>query len=207
MALQGKFVSDITREDILELVHTHVAEDVLIDFKEVIFHPTHAKPNEEIDDLLADLVAFANAFGGHIVVGIEDRQDRAWQLRPMPETEAGRIATKLKALAIQYIKPPIVPLEVVPFRMDDTADEWVVIIHIQGGQAKPHISSYLSQTLFAIRDGNRKRSMTVEEIRNSFLDGPQQSALAGIYRELQSVRALVEASPAQQRRWRWRFWQ
>jgi predicted HTH transcriptional regulator len=205
MALQGKLVAEITREDVLDLVRTRTAEDALIDFKQTIFHPSHRRPDDEAEDLLADLVAFANAFGGHVVVGIEDRDDRAWQLRPLSQVDARRIATKLKALAIQHIKPPIVPLEVVPFSMNDFSDEWVVIIGIPGGQAKPHMSAFRSKTTFVVRDGNRKRSMTAEEIQNAFLAGPQQSSLASIYREIQSVRALVEPLPSGSRP-RWKFW-
>lgn len=205
MGLQGKLVAEISRDDIRELVATHAAEDGFVDFKEIIFHRAHKKPDEEIGDLLADLVSFANGFGGHIIVGIEDRNDRALQLRPITQVEARRIATKFKSLAIQHIKPPIVPLEIVPFSMNDHADEWVVIVGIPEGQAKPHMSSFRLQNRFDIRDGNRKRSMSRDEIQSAFLSGPQQSALANIYRELQSVRGLVEANTPRPGR-RWKFW-
>jgi predicted HTH transcriptional regulator len=203
MAIQGKFVVDIAREDIQELVRTRTPEDVLIDFKEIIFK--HEKPNDEIDDLMADIVAFANAFGGHVIVGIEDKDDRAWRLAPMPMAEAGKIALKLKALAIQHIKPPIVPLEIVPFSMSDAADEWIVIIRIPEGQSKPHMSAFLNETKFAIRDGNRKRYMSADEIQRAFLAGPQQSTLANLYGEIRALRALAEES-ARSARPRWRFW-
>jgi len=198
MAIQGKFVAEISRDDIRELVQARAPEDVLLDFKEIIFHPQHQKPKEECDDLLADLAAFANAFGGHIIVGIRDKDDRAFELTPTTGPEARRIATKLKALAIQHIKPPIVPLEVVPFSMSGQADEWIVIIRIPEGQAKPHMSAFSKQTRFVIRDGNAKRQMTADEIQKAHLAGPQQTILANLYSELKAVRALVEtaAGPA-----------
>lgn len=205
MALQGKIVAEITRDDIHDLVRTRAPEDSFVDFKQIIFHPAHRRPDVEIDDILCDLVAFANAFGGHIVVGVEDMNDRAWRLSPMPQASARRISTKLKALAIQHIKPPIVPLEIIPFSMSDHADEWIVIVGIPEGQAKPHMSAFGQQTKFSIRDGNRKRSMTAEEVQNAFLAGPQQSALASIYRELQSVRAVVETIRVRPKPW-WRLW-
>lgn len=206
MALQGKLVAEITREDVLGLLRVRAAEDALIDFKQIIFPPGHKRPDDEAHDLLADLVAFANALGGHIVVGIEeDGHGCASQLRPISQAEATRIATKLKALAIQHIKPPVVLLEVIPFRMDDFADQWVVIVSVPQGQSKPHMSAYRSGTVFTIRDGNRKRSMTADEIQNAFLAGPQQSSLASIYRELQSVRALVESVGLGAGQW-WKFW-
>jgi predicted HTH transcriptional regulator len=205
VGIQGKFVANITRDDIRELVQTRAPEDILVDFKQIVFHPRHKKPNEEIDDLLADVAAFANAFGGHIVVGIEDRDDRAWQLRPIPIVEARKIATKLKALAIQYLKPPVIPLEIVPFSMSDQADEWIVIIRIPEGQAKPHMSSFSKQTKFVIRDGHAKRHLSADEIREAFLSGPQQSTLANMDRELRAVRALIEENVRQARPW-WKFW-
>ena len=205
MALQGKLVAEISRDDIRELVRTRTAEDLFIDFKRVIFHPDHGRPDAEIEDILSDVVAFANAFGGHIVVGIEDRNDSAWQLTPMPQASARRIATKLKALAIQHIKPPIVPLEIVPMSMNDHVDEWIVIVGIPEGQSRPHMCGFGERTTFTTRDGNRKRPMTADEVKNAFLAGPQQSALANIYRELQSVSALVETLRPRSRPW-WRLW-
>jgi predicted HTH transcriptional regulator len=205
VGIEGKFVTDISQDDILELVRTHAPEDILIDFKEIVFHSQHKEPNEEIDDLLADIAAFGNAFGGHIVVGIEDKHDRAWQLKPIAGPAARRIARKLKALSIQYIKPPIIPLEIVPFSMSDQEDQWVVIIRIPEGQAKPHMSSFSKQTKFVIRDGDAKRVLSADEIREAFLAGPQQSALASLYHELRAVRALVESKTAQTQVW-WKFW-
>ena len=206
MSLQGKLVSEITREDVRELTRSRAAEDLFIDFKEVIFHRDHRRPHDEIDALLTDLVSFANAFGGHILVGVEDRDDCAWQLRPLPQAEARRIATKLKALSIQYIRPAIVPLEIVPFRMEDLRDDWIVIISVPEGQAKPHMSSFGSRTVFSIRDGNRNRAMTVDELQGAFLAGPQQSSLASIYREIQFVRSIVEADVSKPRRRWWKLW-
>jgi predicted HTH transcriptional regulator len=205
VAMQGKLVAEITRADIRELVRTRAAEDLFVDFKQVIFHPAHRRPDSEAEDILSDVVSFANAAGGHIVIGIEDRNDAAWELRPMSQANSRRIATKLKALAIQHIKPPIVPLEVVPMSMHDYVDEWIVIVSIPEGQAKPHMCGLGQQTTFTIRDGNRKRPMTADEIQNAFLSGPQQSALANIFRELQTVSALVETLRPRSKPW-WRPW-
>jgi hypothetical protein len=55
MELLGKYVAEITREDVRELVHTHAAEDGFSDFKEVAFHPKHKKQNELINDFTASL--------------------------------------------------------------------------------------------------------------------------------------------------------
>jgi predicted HTH transcriptional regulator len=207
VGIQGKFVAEITRDDILELVASHAPEDVFLDFKEMIFHPGHTKPNDEIEDLMTDLTAFANAFGGHIVVGIQDEYDRARELRPIPGAEARRLATKLKALAMQHIEPPIILLDVAPFSvgLGPQVDEWVAIVRIPEGQSKPHMSAFSSQTRFVIRDGHAKRPMTADEIRDAFLAGPQQRTLANLYTELKAVRALVESRARPARSW-WKFW-
>jgi predicted HTH transcriptional regulator len=118
--------------------------------------------------------------------------------------EARRIATELRALALQYLKPHIIPLEIVPFSISDVADEWIVIVRVPAGQSKPHMSTFSTRTNFVIRDGNGKRQMTWDEIQNAFLAGPQQTTLANLYSELQAVRALIEEGRQRRKPW-WQF--
>lgn len=191
MAVQGKLVGQIVPADIRELIEQRYREDGSIDFKQTIFHPLHRRPNEDIDDILADLAAFANASGGHIVIGIEDRDHRAHTLRPHTEAEARRIAVKLRDLAAAHINPRIPQLEIVPFAMDNRQQDWVVIVAIQESQDKPHMSAFLSRCRFPKRVGDGKREMTYHEIQNAFLTGPQQATLARFVGEIEAIKSLL----------------
>lgn len=187
-----QYAADITAIEIQNICQNHEREDIAVDFKQILFHRAHPDPNAEIDDTLADIVSFANAFGGHIIIGIEDIRNRANRIRPLSEEDAVRIANKLQGLAAAHIRPPVYPLEITPFPMDATQTGWVVIVTIPPGPARPHMSAFQSKTRFCIRDGDGKRAMTIDEIRKAFVTGPQEQILASMYTEIKAVRSLIE---------------
>lgn len=123
MALKpSQFASDITAADMRELCKNRVAEDVFIEFKQTLFRFPGKPPElvaklteDQIEDTLADIVSFANAFGGHLIVGIEENAHRAQRLTPLPQDEAVKIAQIIRDRAAVFVKPRIVLLEAVPF--------------------------------------------------------------------------------------------
>lgn len=194
MDLRGKFASQISRAEILKLVADGTAEDDYLEFKGELFHPKKSQKNLEDDkaDLLADLVAFANASGGLVVVGIvQDAQGKASTLAPMTGSEAGNLANSIRDLAVAHVKPGIIQLEVMPFSLKDDGGEWLVLIRVPDGLDKPYMSIFQDQTRFAIRSGNRKRSMAYDEIQQRFLFNPQQARMAQILSEIESIRSLI----------------
>jgi predicted HTH transcriptional regulator len=197
MEFRNKFVSQISRADILDLIAQQTAEDDYFEFKTELLHPTKKPPKlleDEKEDLLADLVAFANAAGGLILIGIsEDAQGRASGLAPVTGDEAKKLANTVRDLAVAYIRPGIIQLEVVPFQMKEDGSEWIVVIRVPDGVDKPYMSKYKDQTWvsFTIRVGNRKRAMAYEEIQQRFLANPQQERMAQIVGELESIKSLI----------------
>lgn len=196
MDLRNKFVGQISRAEVLDVVAQRASEGDYLEFKTGLLHPE--KPprvlEEDKEDLLADLVAFANAAGGFIFVGIaEDPQGRARELAPITGDEARNLANAVRDLAATHIKPGILQLEVVPFEIRDDGSEWIVIIRVPEGIDKPYISRYRDQTWMSctIRVGGRKRAMAYEEIKQSFLDNPQQARMAQILGEIESIKSLV----------------
>lgn len=196
MELRNKFVSQISRADILDLIAQRTVEDDYLEFKTELLHPR--KPpkvlEDDKEDLLADLVAFANAAGGLILIGIsEDAQGRASGLAPITGDEAKKLADAVRDLAVAHIKPGTIQLEVVPFQMKEDGSEWIVLIRVPDGIDKPYMSRYRDQTWvsFTIRVGNRKRAMAYEEIQQGFLAGPQEMRMAQIVAEIESIKSLI----------------
>ena len=197
--LRNRFVRQISRSEILDLIAEKAVEDDYLEFKAELLHPGRSpkiKPpkvlEDEKEDVLADLVAFANAAGGLILIGIaEDLQGGADSLRPMTGDEAKRLADTIRDLAVSYIKPSTIQLEVVPFQMKDDGTEFIVAVGIREGVDRPYMSSYRDQTRFAIRAGNRKRSMAHEEILHRFVTGPQDERMAEIVAEMKSMRSMI----------------
>lgn len=194
MSFHGKAIREISPKDIWELISGQTPEDAFIEFKSEIFNPS--KPpsalDQEGDDIIADLVAFANAQGGHVIIGVrQDDLGRAQALNSMTGDQADKIAKSLRDRAIQHIKPAVLQLEVRPFSMREDESEWVVIAAIPDSGDKPHMSSYNQQTRFEIRVDNRKRKMTFDEIRGAILGSSQQALLTRIVQEVQDLKSLV----------------
>lgn len=134
--MRNRFVRDISSAEILNVIAQRTAEDDYFEFKTEVLHPK--KPSkvaeEDKEDLLVDLVAFANAAGGLILIGVaEDSQGKAQSLAPMTGDEARNLANTIRDLAIAHIRPGILQLEVVPFQMKDDGSEWIVVVRVPGG--------------------------------------------------------------------------
>lgn len=193
VAIRGKLISEISQADIFDLINQRVPEDAFLDFKKEILDPR--KPKEELekdkDDWVADLMAFANAQGGHIIIGVEaDEQERAFRMNPMLGDQAKRLADRLRDLAIEYVKPHITQLEIADFKITD--EEWIVIARVPDSQEKPHMSDFNGRTRFTVRAGNRKREMAYDEIQSLFVNRPQEQRLVRVLSEIQSVNSRLD---------------
>ncbi len=147
--------------------------------------------DEVKEDWVLDLVAFANSRGGQIIIGLEaDSQERAYGLNPMLGDQAKRLADRLRNLAIEWVRPPISQMEIAEFKI--AAEEWIVIANVPDSQNKPHMCAYNDRTTFVIRDGNRKRTMTHDEIQRAFLTGPSERYMAQSLLELRSIGARLD---------------
>ena len=107
MPITGKHIREITATDVLELVLNQTREDAFLEFKEVLFRAdyTPEKLDQAKDDFARDVVAFANAQGGHIVVGIKENEGHASELKPMDQHNAARLAAIARDTAIQRVRP------------------------------------------------------------------------------------------------------
>ena len=187
MPIRGKLISEISQADIFDLLNQRAPEDASLEFRGEILDPQKPKKKSEEDkeDWVADLVAFANAQGGHIIIGLEaDKRERAARLNPRVGDQAKRLADTLRNLAIDRGRPPI-QHEIREFKMSD--EEWIVIAHVPDSQYKPHMYSYQGRTRFTVRDGNRKREMTYEEIQRLFVGGPQEQRMERLFSEIESI--------------------
>ena len=185
--IRGKLISEISPAEIFDLIKESTPEDASLEFRGELLDPRkpEKKRNEEKEDWVADLVAFANAHGGHIIIGLEaDKQERAARLKPMLGDQAKTLADTLRNVASDRGWPPI-QHEIREFRM--SGEEWIVIAHVPDSQYKPHMYSYQGRTRFAVRDGNRKREMRYEEIQRLFVSGPQQQMMVRFLSEIESI--------------------
>lgn len=75
--------------------------------------------------------------------------------------------------------------------MKSDGSEWIVVIRVPEGSAKPYMSEFRDGTRFTVRTGNRKRAMTYAEIQHDFLANPQQTYMAQVLAEMASIKSLI----------------
>lgn len=195
MALREKPVSQISRGEINNLVLERAPEDASLEFRELLVDPRwpQKKVDTEKEGVVGDLVAFANATGGLLIIGIAaDQQERAERFVSFPGDQAKKIANSLRDLAIDHIEPRIA-LEVVDFQLDEEGKDWIVIARVPASESKPHRTAYKDRPKrFLIRDQNRKRDMTYYEIMEMFQQPPQQQVMVRLLNEIALVRSELE---------------
>jgi predicted HTH transcriptional regulator len=76
MRLNGKFVAELTETDMAQLVQDGRAEDQNLDFK----REAYGKGDTDKKELVKDVLGFANASGGVILIGVAERGEIAHEI-------------------------------------------------------------------------------------------------------------------------------
>lgn len=179
MHFEGRKASEITEREIEDLVAAQVAEDGILDFKRDCY-PANDSGKKEF---LRDVVSFANADGGYILIGIEENGGGCATSLVQVADAAAEVG-RLRDLCLQCIQPRIRDLEIVTKSVSSNTAE-IIVIHIPESGSRPHMMTIGDGTYFCKRYQDRKRSMSIEELREAF--GRQTQILrTGMPESLQS---------------------
>lgn len=120
------------------------------------------------DRLFREVVAFANAQGGTLVLGIAETKDepkRAAEIVPIPRVHD--LAARLEAAARACIDPPLASLQIRGI-VTEGSDAGVVVFRTVGSPFGPH--QVTSDGHAFIRRGSSSVKMTMREIQDLTLD-------------------------------------
>lgn len=116
-------------------------------------------------ELARDLCSFANADGGYMIIGAEE--DGQGCCKDLPGvSDAIGLTQRVRQVALDLIQERIPNLQtkVIPSSADD-----IVLIYIPPSFKKPHMVVKDRKTEFWKRYETDKRTMTIEEIKNDFI--------------------------------------
>ena len=174
MPMIRKPLSDITKDDLDAICAQQWPEDEQLDFKTMIPHKNGpgADPWRDErrirdygrDELLGSVVAFANSYGGDLVVGVQETAGNpgtAEILTPVPDCAdaANRLAQSANAL----IEPPLTGLQVrgVPTDNDGAG---VIVMRVARSSSAPHRLTFTKECYQRVR--HETLPMTMRQIQD-----------------------------------------
>ncbi|MDD5394736.1 MAG: putative DNA binding domain-containing protein [Thiothrix sp.] len=111
-----------------------------------------------VDSLAAELVAFANAGGGHLIIGVED----SGNITGLSREDIARLNQLLSNASSQHVRPPIHPTT-----QNMTLEQgMIMVVSVPEGLNKPYMDN---QARIWVKAGADKRHVTArEEIQRMF---------------------------------------
>ena len=154
---QGKITVDMLRS----LIESKIGEGQTIEFKRLI-DITDANSKKKLS---AEIVSFANASGGDIVFGIDEKEGKASKLIPLSGFDPDKTELQLRQIFDSNIEPPVPGLQFCPVEV--ARKKFALVLRIPRSWARPH--ALLGEfPQFMVRDGNRRRAFTPRELREAF---------------------------------------
>ncbi len=186
----SKPLSALTADDIDRLAKDQVRESDVVEFKEALSGKGGPDPWHRgaagigpaaRDKVVNEIIAFANAHGGTLVLGIAESSDkpaRAEKVAPVPR--CADLAERLSRALADTVEPPLAPFPaVVPVPID--GDAGVVVFQVATSRNAPH--RHRSTLQGHVRRGEQAVPMTMREIQDLTLQ--VERGLAGIERRFE----------------------
>lgn len=176
--LFSKPLNQLAYSDVLELIEARATESQTIEFKSDLQvengskHPWHTETRKidaySRDDILKEVVAFANAEGGNVILGMAESKDgekRAQKDLPLPDCVL--LADRLRQLAETHIEPPLPRIEWRGIPKTEADNAGVVLARVPPSRLAPHRVKATGE--FYLRHGENSLPMTIRDIHDSVL--------------------------------------
>lgn len=157
----NKNFDEINEKDIRSLIDHSVRENQNLEYKSEFW-----KHNDEgTREMLKDITSIANAYGGYIIVGInEDKDGLPIEITEVNNTEKER--DRIISSCLANISPRLVGIKLKVISIDSKN---ILIIFVPRGIRSPYMITYKGLYQFWIRHDRQKSRMSVDEIRDTIL--------------------------------------
>ena len=178
-------ISEITDQELIDLIGNQ-EEDQWIDFKQQSYHHDPADQEEYKREICKDVTAMANAEGGYIFIGVQEKNGIAKGFFSVQDPD--KITRSINSVCLQSIEPRIRNLEVKTRSFEwDSKDITIVIIHIPPSDLRPHSFVWKSFTHFVKRYGNHTREFPMSELEVAFSARHAPPILGQIHAQLDTI--------------------
>ncbi|NNM63479.1 MAG: ATP-binding protein [Burkholderiales bacterium] len=164
MALPAN-IADTTQAHLQALINEGVQEGPHLDFKRELPDTWSAEAKR---DFLADVTAFANSGGGHLIYGMEEHDAVAAALVPAQRDNWDEAIQRLQNMLHDGVEPSAIGIRIQ--RVDvalDQAKGVVLVVSVPQSWVGPH--RLKANQHFYVRDGSSNRPLDVPGLRSLFL--------------------------------------
>lgn len=157
----AKPIESWTEEDLLPLVEQRVEERQNIEYK----LKSYGRSDGEVKEMLADISSIANAYGGYLLIGIEEN-DRGCARALAGIDECEMQAQRIVDTCLAGIEPRITGIKTRCVLLE--GGKAVLCVFIPRSHRAPHMVVFKRSNKFWVRHDRRKDTMTVAEIKDAF---------------------------------------
>lgn len=163
----------LSRDQVIEMgepalrafLERRAAEGHYLDYKVALSGDSERQQRRE---LLKDVTGFANALGGHIIIGAKEPQESQSideQLAGVPDGDS--MAQALENVVRDSTQPRIPGFFIHPVKL--ASGKWALVVHVPASATRPHMVDFAGHRTFYVRRRSSTEPMTVTEIRESIL--------------------------------------
>lgn len=166
MAQFRKTFDAIASEDLRFLIEHRVAERQNLEYKKQQW----GHGDEEVREMLRDISAMANAYGGYIFLGVEEENGNSGIPVGIPgirSAKADMERERIQSSCLVNIDPRIPGFKIRTITIDK--DSSVIAVHVPRSTRAPHMVTFKGLNQFWVRHDRQKSKMSVEEIADLFL--------------------------------------
>ena len=156
---------NLREDDLSELVASQVPEGLRIDYKKDLY----GNPDADKREALKDVSAFANAFGGHLIIGVEEQNGLPTAIPGVTNVNPDEIVLRMDQLIRSGIEPRIQGLRVRAVSLANGAHCFV--LRIPRSWHPPHRVSAQNSNRYWVRNSGGAHEASVEELRTMFTLG------------------------------------
>jgi Putative DNA-binding domain len=173
-------IDEITFKHIDDLTKAKVEEGIRLEFKKT-FSTRDGQPDRWMldqssigrnarDDIAKEVVAFANAYGGVVIIGIDETDDHPKRARELASPQIPRVADCAEQLAraLRSIVDPPLPMLEVRGIASSARGEGVVVVRVGPSPSAPHGVGIPPATY--VRHGSESKPLSMRELQSMFFE-------------------------------------
>lgn len=166
MTTFNKSFTDIQFGDIQQLVAVGTSESQGLEYKREVWGKNEKGHDEGVREMLRDVSAMANAYGGYIILGMEENRETGAAKEVITIEDAESERDRIFSSCLANIQPRLAGLNIKCLTGDGKN---ILLLYVPHSLRAPHLVSFQGKNEFWIRHDRQKSRMSVEEIRDAFI--------------------------------------